>query len=89
MSTLIISRVLVDGNGDEYGFQLAVDPSTFTIKSLTERLYTLGTANFIPHFRQRFPQVATSFAKIEAVYSSLTDDMPISSLLESDESLDL
>ncbi len=89
VSTRIISRVLIDGNRDEYGFQLAVDPSTFTIKSLTERLYTLGTANFIPHFRQRFPQVATSFAKIEAVYSSLTDDMPISSLLESDESLDL
>ena len=89
VSTRIISRVLIPGNKDEYGFQLAVDPSTFTIKSLTERLYTLGTSNFIPHFRQRFPEVVTAFARIEGVYSSLTADMPISSLLESDESPDL
>ena len=85
VSTRIISRVLIPGNKDEYGFQLAVDPSAFTIKSLTERLYTLGTSNFIPHFRQRFPEVVTAFARIEGVYSSLTADMPISSLLESDD----
>ena len=89
VSTSIISKVMISENKDEYGFQLAVDPSTFTIKSLTERLYTLGSANFIPNFRQRFPEVITTFAKIEAAYSSLTDDMPISNLLQSDDELNL
>ena len=77
----ILNRVLISGEKDVFGFQLAVDPSTFTVKELTARLYTMGTADFIPQFRNRFPLVISTFAKIESAFCSVTDDMLIADIM--------
>lgn len=77
----VFNRVLISGKKEVYGFQLAVDPSTFSVGSLTERLYQLGASDFIPKFRSRFPNVITTFAKIESNFKGIADSMLISSLL--------
>lgn len=80
----ILNRILLPEHKDVYGFQLAVDPSTFTVGRLTARMYTDGTAGFIPHFRERFPGVGAAFAKIESTFGSVADDMLIADILPTD-----
>lgn len=77
----ILNRVLIPDKKDVFGFQLAVDPSTFTVRELTTRLYTMGTSDFIPGFRDRFPNVITTFAKIESNFCKVTDDMHIADIV--------
>lgn len=82
-TTGILSRVLIPDKKDEFGFQLAVDPSTFTVRELATRLYTMGTSNFIPGFSRQFPMVITTFAKIESAFNNVTDDMLIADIIPS------
>ncbi len=81
----IFNRVLIPGEKEVYGFQLAVDPSTFTIGSLAERLYTLGASNFIPHFGQRFDHVVSAYNQIEHKFNDIAGNMLISQLLPVDD----
>ncbi len=80
----IFNRVLIPEEKEVYGFQLAVDPSTFTVGALASRLYTLGNKDFIPDFRSRFPGVISAFAKIESNFLQVSDSMLISSLIPED-----
>lgn len=81
----IFNRVLIPGEKEVYGFQLAVDPSSFTVKTLTEKLYTLGVSNFIPQFGQRFDHIVSAYNQIEHKFSDIAGDILISSLLISDD----
>ncbi len=56
-STGICSRVLIPGEKDVYGYQLAVDPSILTVKFLAVKVGTLGYSGFIPNFDNNFPGV--------------------------------
>lgn len=76
----IFNRVLLPDQKDIYGFQLAVDPSTLTVRSLTERLYLEGERDFIPDFRDTFPRVITTFARIESQFAATTSSMLVSDL---------
>ena len=73
----IINRVLVENHKDLYGFQLAVDPATFTIESLTQTLYTEGIDDFIPKFEERFPGVLPVFDQLEGVFRNASKEMLI------------
>ncbi len=64
----ILSRVMIDDHKDEYGFQLAVDPSKFTVAELFRTNYGLGSHNFIPDFAVNFP-------KVDKIYSAMTEHM--------------
>ncbi len=73
----IINRVLMPENKDEYGFQLATDPSGLTVASLTAQLYSMGNSDFIPDFSTNFPGIAPAFAKIEKAFAGVASDMLI------------
>lgn len=76
----IVNRVLLDNGKDEYGFQLAVDPASLTVGSLGERLYTLGTTDFIHDFNKKFPEIAGTFAELESNFRQLADNTPVASI---------
>ena len=59
---------------------ISVDPSTLTVRSLTERLYLEGERDFIPDFRDTFPRVITTFARIESQFAATTSSMLVSDL---------
>ncbi len=61
----IVNRVVVEDDRDQFGFQLAVEPSELTIDYLTNILYTEGLDDFIPEFNNRFPGVEPVFATLE------------------------
>lgn len=69
----ILSRVMIPGEKDVWGFQPAIDPSNLTVGFVTEKLYTNGLANFIPNFRKNFQGVSEVFNKIETNFAELTD----------------
>ena len=73
----ILNRVVVEDHKDEFGFQLAVDPNTFSIESLTQTLYTEGLDDFIPQFNSRFPGIEPVFDNLENVFSEASKDILI------------
>ena len=70
VSAGVINRVHVEGEKDSFGFQLAVDPSHFTVHDLFERLYRLGTNGFIAGFDSRFPTVLKTMGTLEGCIAS-------------------
>ncbi|MCM1067353.1 MAG: YihY/virulence factor BrkB family protein [Muribaculaceae bacterium] len=73
----IFNRVLIPELKEEYGFQLAVDPSGFTVASLSQRLYTLGTSDFITDFDKNFPDIGPTFRNLEQSFASVASSMKI------------
>lgn len=71
----VINRVVVENERDEYGFQLSVDPNTFTVESLTRILYTEGIEGFIPEFDNRFPGVEPVVENLEDVFTNASKDI--------------
>ncbi len=76
----IVNRVLLPDEKDTYGFQLAVEPSTLTIASLTSTLYNYGSKNFIPDFSKNFPGIEEIYNNITTHFSTLTGDTPLSDI---------
>ena len=69
----IVNRVLLPDVKDEYGFQLAVDPSQFTVACLRDTLRQLGTSDIINNFNSNFPGVEPLMQKIDAAVDGVTD----------------
>lgn len=59
--TNIVSKVLIPGRSDVYGYQLAVDPGTITLEELFKKAYSVGNTDFIPDFDTNFPGVVQAF----------------------------
>lgn len=70
--TGILSRVMIPGEKDVWGFQPAVEPSKLTVSYVTQKLYTEGLKDFIPNFRKNFQGVSDVFTKIETNFAELT-----------------
>lgn len=76
----VCNRVLIDGQKDIYGFQLATDPAKLTVSALHDKLYTLGAEDFINSFRDNFPQIPSLFAQLENAFGSVGDHVPLGSI---------
>ncbi|MCH5220770.1 MAG: YihY/virulence factor BrkB family protein [Muribaculaceae bacterium] len=76
----IVSHVVMADEKDTYGFQLSTDPATLTVGSLASRLYNLGTADFVPEFNEKFPNIRLTFEDLENNFMALADKTPISSI---------
>lgn len=76
----IANRVLIPGQKDVYGVQLAVNPATFTVADLTERLYNIGAKDFIPDFDENFPDNKDIFAKIDDAFRGVASSMLIADI---------
>lgn len=76
----ICNRVLVPDKKDEYGFQLGTDPAKLTVKYLHDKLYNLGTDDFIASFPRNFPGVKELFRNIGDAFDSVTDDTLVGDL---------
>lgn len=61
----ICNRVLIPGEKDTYGFQLAVDPDGFTVAALLEELYHYGSKGFVADFDSNFKSVDGIFDNID------------------------
>lgn len=70
----ILNRVVTDEK-DVFGFQLCVNPDTFTVEKLMQRLYTEGSENFIPGFRKKFSGIESVFLKIDSGLKDITGDI--------------
>ena len=75
VKTGLANRVLLPDEKEVYGYQLAVNPASFTIEVLTTRLYTLGNSDFINGFDKNFPNVIPKIEKIEQALSTVASDM--------------
>ena len=78
----LCNRVLVQGKKDEYGFQLGTDPAKLTVKYLHDKLYNLGTDNFIASFPNNFPGVEDLFQNIGSAFDSVTGDTLVGDLYD-------
>lgn len=76
----IVSRVMIAGEKDVWGFQPALEPSRLTVGFLTRKLYTEGKKDFIPNFRKNFQGVSAVFSKIETNFAELTDSTLLSDI---------
>jgi len=75
VKTGLANRVLLPDEKEVYGYQLAVNPASFTIEVLTTRLYTLGNSDVINGFDKNFPNVIPKIEKIEQALSTVASDM--------------
>lgn len=76
----IVNRVLMPDDKEVYGFQLAIEPSSVTVGSLTKKLYTMGNSDFIPDFVRNFPNIGTTFRAFEGAFMNVADDIPLSQI---------
>ncbi len=78
----ICNRVLIPGQKEVFGFQLAVDPDQLTVGELRRELYQLGTSDFIAKFPQNFPKVLSAFERLDQAFSEIADTIPVASLID-------
>lgn len=78
----ICNRVLIPGEKEVYGFQLAMDPDQLTVGELWRELDDLGTSDFIAHFSQNFPKVLTTFERLDKAFADVGDTIPVASLID-------
>ncbi|MDE6526331.1 MAG: YihY/virulence factor BrkB family protein [Muribaculaceae bacterium] len=80
VKTGIANRVLLPDEKEVYGYQLAIDPATFTVEVLTRRIYTLGNAGFISDFDSNFPDIMPRIEEIEKCFSASASRMKIADI---------
>lgn len=78
----ICNRVLIPGEKEVYGFQLAIDPEQLTVGELRRELYDLGTSDFISHFPTNFPKVLAAFERLDKAFADVADTIPVTSLID-------
>lgn len=71
----LMSKVVIDGEKEIFGYQPAVPPEDITINYLRNKLNTLGYRDFIPNFNAYFPGVIKTVDEINAVITSSTKDI--------------
>lgn len=76
----ILCRVLMDGNKDVTGLQLATNPAQLTVGSLFRRLNGMGASGFIPGFSDNFPGIEKAYSALTDDTGQLPDDTPLCSL---------
>lgn len=82
VSAGICNRVLIPGEKEVYGFQLAIDPEQLTVGELRRELYDLGTSDFISHFPTNFPKVLAAFERLDKAFADVADTIPVTSLID-------
>ncbi|MBD5276930.1 MAG: YihY/virulence factor BrkB family protein [Bacteroides sp.] len=78
----LVSRVIIDEKRELIGFQPALATDTITVAMLYSRLDNLGSGDFVPDFRTRFPGVvrvcdAVTAAMRQAGSATLIRDLEI------------
>lgn len=76
----VVNRVLMPGQKEVYGFQLALDPSTLTVGSLAARLFDMGTSDFIADFDSNFPTVSATVKELESNFRASADRLLLSDI---------
>lgn len=76
----IFNRVLVSNDIDECGFQLAIDPSTFSVGDLRKYIYNFGASDFIIDFDERFGSVIQAFEHMRAALDKVSESVLIKDL---------
>jgi len=76
----ICSRVLLPDIKDAQAFQLATDPAQLSVGTLFDRLYSLGTNDFIANFPEHFSGIETTFNQLESYFTDKADKTPISEI---------
>lgn len=71
----IVSRVVIDGKEELFGYQPAIPPEDITVNYLRNQLNTLGYRNFIPGFNANFPGVIKTIDEINGVIYNSTKDI--------------
>ncbi|MDE6369370.1 MAG: YihY/virulence factor BrkB family protein [Muribaculaceae bacterium] len=62
----IVSRVVINGQKEVYGYQPAIEVSKITVSEVRDRLEASGRHGFIPQFDTMFPGVVQIYDKITA-----------------------
>lgn len=78
----ICSRVLIPGQKETYGLQLAIDPDKLTVGELRRELYNLGASDFIANFDHNFPKVISTFDRLDKAFADVADTIPVASLID-------
>jgi len=78
----ICNRVLIPGEKEVYGFQLAINPEQLTVGELRRELYDLGTSDFIAHFSHNFPKVLATFERLDKAFADVADTIPVATLID-------
>ncbi len=76
----VISKVLVDGSKQSYGYQPAVPTDTFTLANLRNAIQSLGKRDFIPRFDHDFQSVKDTCRIVSESVRSVEDSVLIRSL---------
>lgn len=70
----IVSRVVV-AEGEANAFQLAVEPSKFSVAMLYKKNYNLGASDFVPGFSENFPGVDKAYASLTQALREVGSDV--------------
>lgn len=75
----VINRVILD-QSENYGFQLAMEPSKLSVAVLFRLNYAIGASDFIPDFDKNFPGVDKTYSQIMESMLRFTGDIYLSEL---------
>lgn len=76
----VCCRVILPGSKDLEGFQLSIDPAQLTVASLFDKLYNLGTSDFITNFTDNFAKVESTFDRLEGYFTSEAQNILITNI---------
>lgn len=80
VKTGLANRVLLPDEKEVYGYQLAINPATFTVETLASRIYTLGNSGFINGFDRNFPGIVPEIEKLEHSFKTVASEILISDI---------
>ncbi len=83
----VLAKVLLPNHKDVYGYQLSVDPSTFTVGMLARRINDVGSSQFVPYFDSNFRGVEETASVLEKNFFECADAMLIKDIQISDKEL--
>lgn len=77
----VVVRVLLDKDGEEIGFQPALEPSEITLNSVRKAINHLGKSDFIPDFSTHFAGVENIINRLnEAILANNTFDVRLADI---------